>query len=121
MRPSSIPFHLKATITGEGDPDSKTLVEIYWVSEKKWRRTIQSEDFSQTLVVNGDKVSEEDSEDYSPIGLQTLVTAMVDPKPILDAWRPGDRALTKANGASRESGEGVLCKWDLRKEQLRII
>jgi hypothetical protein len=105
IAPGSTPFHLKATITEMGDPDPKTLVEIYWVSEKKWRRTIQSEDFSQTLVVNGGKVSEEDSEDYFPIGLQTLVTAMVDPKPILDAWHPGDRVLTKANGASRESGE----------------
>ncbi|MGB9121936.1 MAG: hypothetical protein WCE73_15035 [Candidatus Angelobacter sp.] len=105
IAPGSIPFHLKATITEEGDPNSKAVVEMYWVSEKKWRRTIQSEDFSQTLIVNGDKVSEEDSEDYFPIGLQTLVTAMVDPKPILDAWRPGDAVRTKANGASSESGE----------------
>jgi hypothetical protein len=105
IAPGSTPFHLKATITEKGDPDSKAVVEMYWVSEKKWRRTIQSEDFSQTLIVNGDKVSEEDSEDYFPIGLQTLVTAMVDPKPILDAWRPGDMVRTKANGASRESGE----------------
>ena len=105
IAPGSIPFHLKATITEKGDPNSKTLVEIYWMDEKKWRRTIQSEDFSQTLIVNGDKVSEENSEGYFPVGLQTLVTAMVDPKPILDAWRPGDVVLTKANGASRESGE----------------
>ena len=113
IEPGNTPFHLKATITEKGDPDSKTLVEIYWVDEKKWRRTIQSDDFSQTLIVNGDKVSEENSEDYFPIGLQTLITAMVDPRPILNAWRPGDIALTKANGASRESGEvcypGGMC------------
>ena len=113
IAPGSVPFHLKATITERGDPDYKVLVELYWVNEKKWRRTIQSEDFSQTLIVNAGKVFEEDSDDYFPIGVQTLVTAMVDPKPILDAWRPGDRALTKANGASRESGEvcypGGIC------------
>ena len=107
IAPGSTAFHMKAIITEKGDTDSKTLVEIFWVSEKKWRRNIQSEAFSQTLVVNGDKVSEEDSEDYFPIGLQTLVTAMVDPKPILEAWRPGDVVLTKANGASQESG--VVC------------
>src|ERR1700749_3280644 len=113
IEPGNTPFHLKATITEKGDPDSKTLVEIYWADEKKWRRTIQSDDFSQTLIVNGDKVSEDNSEDYFTIGLQTLITAMVDPSPILNAWRPGDIVLTKANGASRESGEvcypGGMC------------
>jgi hypothetical protein len=104
IAPGSTPFHLKATITEKGDPAYKALVEVYWSNGKKWRRTIQSEDFSQTLVINGDKASEEDSDDYFPIGLQTLITAILDPKPILDAWRPGDMALTKANGASQESG-----------------
>jgi hypothetical protein len=32
---------------------------------------------------------------------------MVDPKPVLNALRPGDRLMTKANGASKESG--VVC------------
>jgi hypothetical protein len=107
IAPGSTPFHLKAAITERGDPDFKANIEINWINEKKWRRTIQSQDFSQTLIVNGDEVSEENSENYFPVGLQTLVAAMVDPKPILDAWRPGDMALTKANGASQESG--VLC------------
>ena len=81
---------------------------MYWVAPNKWRRTIESDDFSQTLVVNGDNAHEEDSRDYFPLGLQTLVTAMVDPQPILDAHRPGDRLQTKANGASSESGSLIF-------------
>src|SRR5215472_959977 len=103
--PGSAPFHLKAMITEQGDPETKALIEIYWADDHKWRRTITSDDFSQTLIVNGDKVFEEDSDNYFPPGLQTLITAMLDPKPILDAWRQGSTALTKENGASRESGE----------------
>ncbi len=42
-------------------PDSSyhAQVEEYWVSPTKWKRTIESPHFSQTLVVNGDAVSEQ--------------------------------------------------------------
>jgi len=100
----NVSFHLKAVITEGHDPTAIGHVEIFWAAPDKWRRTIQSEDFSQTLVVNGDSVFEDDSTPYFPLGLQTLVTAMVDPKPILEAVRPGDRVMTKANGSANESG-----------------
>jgi len=99
------PFYLQATITERGDPTEHIEVEMSWVSPSKWRRTIQSAEFSQTLIVNGDKVFEEDSNDYLPLGIQTLVTAMVDPLPILSAVGTGDQVMTKANGASDESGK----------------
>jgi hypothetical protein len=67
-------------------------------------RTIRSQDFSQTLIANGDKVFEQDSDDYFPLGLQTLATALVDPQLILDSWRPGDQLMTKADGSADESG-----------------
>ncbi|MFZ3339747.1 MAG: energy transducer TonB [Terriglobales bacterium] len=106
--PGSRPFHLKAEITERGDPDSKTDVEIFWMAPDKWRRTIRSKtEFSQTLIVNGDQVFEQDSDDYFPLWSRTLVTAMVDPKVVLDAVRPGDRLQTKANGMADESGR--LC------------
>lgn len=107
IAPGSSPFHLKATVTEGRDSTPVAHVEIFWAAPDKWRRTIQSEDFSQTLVVNGDKVFEEDSKPYFPLGLQTLVTAMVDPRPILEAVRPGDRVMTKANGLANESGVRV--------------
>ena len=100
----SVPFHLKATITEGHDLSPVAKVEIYWVAADQWRRTIESSKFSQILIVDGVKVFEQDSDSYFPLGLETLVTAMVDPKPLLDAYRPDNRLLTKANGASSESG-----------------
>ena len=102
--PGGTPFLLQAVITERGDPSEHVEVEISWVAPDKWKRTIRSQEFSQTLIVNGDKVFEQDSADYFPVGIQTLATAMVDSRPILAAVRPGDRVLTKANGASDESG-----------------
>jgi hypothetical protein len=101
------PFQLKATFTEGNDPNPVGQVEILWVAPDKWRRKLDADKFSQTLIVNGDKVFEQDSDDYFPVGLNALVTAMVDPKPILDAHRPEDRLTTKANGQSFESG--VIC------------
>jgi hypothetical protein len=103
--PGDAPFYLQAVITERADPSERIDVEMSWVSPDKWCRTIHSQEFSQTLIVNGDKVLEQDSDDYFPLGIQTLVTAMVDPKPILNAVRPSDRVMTKANGTSDESGK----------------
>jgi hypothetical protein len=107
--PGNPPFHLKATITERGDPTSKSEVEIFWIAPDKWRRTIESKtEFSQTLIVNGDKVFEHDSDDYFPLWSQTLVTALIDPKPVLDALMPGDRLVTVANGGADPSGKVCL-------------
>lgn len=110
--PGNPAFQLKATITEGRDPDPVGHVEIVWLAPRKWRRTIESRDFSQTLVANGSKVFEQDSDDYFPIELRTLATAMVDPQPILEAHRPGDQLLTKANRRSDESG--MICFSDAR-------
>jgi hypothetical protein len=105
--PGATPFYLQATITKRGDPSEHIEVEMSWISPTKWRRTIHSAEFSQTVIVNGDKVFEEDSDDYFPLGVHTLVTAMVDPVPVVGAIRMGDQVMTKANGASDESGKCV--------------
>jgi hypothetical protein len=102
---NAVPFHLKATITEGRERDTVGHVEMIWLAPNKWRRTIEAEDFSQTLVVNGGNVYEKDSEDYIPLSLDVLVSAMVDPRPVLVAHRPGDILLTKANGSSDESGK----------------
>jgi hypothetical protein len=100
----STPFYLQAVITERSDPNEHVDIEMSWLALHKWRRTIRSQEFSQTLIVNGEKVFEQDSDDYFPLGIQVLATAMVDPRPILDALRPGDPVRTKANGLSDESG-----------------
>lgn len=106
IAPGSRPFHLKAYISeGRDAPDS--FIEMYWQAPDRWRRIVQSSQFEQTLVVNGDKVFEQDSPMYMPPELDTLLTAMLNPQSILDALQPGDQVRTKANGASFESG--VTC------------
>jgi hypothetical protein len=102
--PGSIPFHLKAVGTEGREQSPYGQIEMFWMAPDKFRRVIQSDDFNQTLIVNGTTTFEEDSSDYFPLQLHTLVTAMLDPQPILDAIRPGDLVLTKANGAVNESG-----------------
>jgi hypothetical protein len=79
--PGSAPFHLKAAIVETTNPRSEyhAQIEEYWVSPEKWRRTIESPSFSQTMVVNGDKVLEKDTGDYFPWWLNDFVTAIFDP------------------------------------------
>src|ERR1051326_1183233 len=84
--PGGVPFHLKAHIanTGTPKPEYSADVEEYWVSPEKWRRTVQSSGFSQTLIANGDKVSEKLTGDDYPFWLHDLVTALFDPLPMAD-------------------------------------
>jgi outer membrane biosynthesis protein TonB len=83
--PGSSPFHLKAAIADANGthPEYQAELEEYWVAPNKWRRAIHSAEFSQTVIVNGDKVSEQDSADYYPFWLHNLVTAVFDPLPML--------------------------------------
>ncbi len=103
----STPFHLKAEITEDQDQIPKATVEMFWLDAMHWRRAISSGEFSQTLIVNGDKVSEQDSTNYFPLDLWSISTAMVDPAPILAKLGSADQVRTKANGLSSESG--VTC------------
>ena len=59
--PGGTPFYLKATITDKNDPKSEFngTVDEYWLSPTKWRRVVKLRDFSQTRIVNGDQVYEE--------------------------------------------------------------
>lgn len=84
--PGAAPFHLKARIaaTGAARPEYTAEVEEYWVSPDKWRRTVRSAGFSQTLIINGDKAAEKLTGDYYPFWLHDLVTALFDPLPMAD-------------------------------------
>jgi hypothetical protein len=83
--PGSMPFHLRAEIVEKTNPASEyqAKVEEYWVSPEKWKRTIESPAFSQTMIINGDKFLEKDTGDYFPWWLNDLVSAMFDPLPTL--------------------------------------
>jgi hypothetical protein len=80
--PGSRPFHLRANVVEMTNPDNKGFeaeIEEFWVAPDKWRRIVKSADFSETLVVNGEKTREEISGEYYPNWLRTIVNAIFDP------------------------------------------
>lgn len=81
--PGGRPFYLKATITDKDDANSEFngTVEEYWMSPTKWRRVIKLRDFSQTRIVNGDQVYEDNNGDYFPLNDELLADEIVDPLP----------------------------------------
>src|ERR1700684_3485257 len=60
--PGSVPFHLTVEGAEKDSPEShlKAHSELDWVSPTKWRRSTKSDDFTQLVIVNGDKVLEQD-------------------------------------------------------------
>jgi len=80
--PGSHPFVLKAKVLEITNPANATYqaeIEEYWMAPDKWRRVVKASGFSETLVVNGDKTSEQITGDYYPNWLRTIVAAMFDP------------------------------------------
>lgn len=80
--PGSHPFVLKAKVievTNPSNLDYHAEIEEYWVAPDKWRRMVKTSSFSETLVVNGDKTSEQITGDYYPNWLRTLVAAIFEP------------------------------------------
>lgn len=78
----SQPFHLKAETVEATNLENdryKATIEEYWMSPGKWRRTVKTEDFSQTLIINGTDTREEMTGEYYPNWLQTMVTALFNP------------------------------------------
>jgi hypothetical protein len=108
--PGGKPFHLRAEILEphERDSDFRATIEEYWISPTKWKRTISSPDFSQTLVVDGDSVSETDTGDYFPFWLNSLVMAMVDPLPMLDSLKQSQSQIPKPRGGANSTTCGDL-------------
>lgn len=103
--PESKPFHLKAEIIEVTKPPSEYQgkVEEYWVSTEKWRRTIETPGFSQTLIVNGSQVSESDTGDYFPWWLNDLVTAMMNPLPMIEELKQINSQITKPQGPEKSN------------------
>lgn len=81
--PGSSPFHLRAVIAQEGKKESEYTAEIeeIWEAPGKWRLTIKSYAFNQTVIVNGDARFEQNTGDYYPFWLRDLVTAIFDMVP----------------------------------------
>jgi|HubBroStandDraft_2_1064218.scaffolds.fasta_scaffold60733_1 hypothetical protein len=81
--PGSAPFHLRAV----SEPANSFIapyraeIEEYWISPEKWKRTIRSVDFEQTVIVNGDLRFEQDSTDYFPKWLNDISNALFEVVP----------------------------------------
>jgi TonB family protein len=103
--PGSKPFHLKAEIVETTNPisDYQAKIEEYWVSPEKWRRSIESPGFSQTLIVNEGEVSEKDTGDYFPWWLNNLVTAMTDPLPMAEQLKQIHSQIAKPRGSENSN------------------
>jgi len=103
--PGSRPFHLQAIVRETNDPNSdhQAKIEEYWVSPTKWKRSVESQQFSQTLVVNGDAVSEQDRGDYFPYWLKNFVTALIDPLPMLSALKQSNGLIRKPQGSEQST------------------
>src|SRR5215467_486000 len=103
--PGSSPFHLKAVVVETTNPASeyKAEIEEYWISPEKWRRTISSPGFSQTLIANGDKTLEQNKGDYFPWWLNDLVTAIFDPVPMIDQLKKVNSQMQKPSGSEHST------------------
>jgi len=99
------PFHMKLHLFESTDPsaesDYRAQIEEYWVSPGQWRRSIDSPDFKQTVIVNGDQVSEQNTGDYYPLWLRSFIIGIFDPIPDADQWNKLGAKITQitlANG-----------------------
>ena len=109
--PGSQPFHLKFSIAETSNPQSARHAEIEesWLSPTKYRRTIQSPDFSQTLIVNGDAVSEINTGSYYPYWLSEFINAAFDPVPFAAGLKQ-----INARGTAAPSGKNDTACGDVQ-------
>lgn len=80
--PGSPPFHLRATVfeaTNRDNDNYKADIEEDWAAPDKWRRTVKTAKFSETLTTKGQKVRAQIDGDYYPHWLRTLADAIFDP------------------------------------------
>jgi len=101
---NAVPFHLKVHLFESTNPPSPYHAEIeeYWVSPQQWRRSIDSPEFKQTLIVNNGQVSEQDTGDYYPLWLKNFITGIFDPVPNAEQWNKLD---TKINQITLPNGQ----------------
>lgn len=124
-QPGAAPFHLRATSAPaySHGMDYTAEIEEYWVSPDKWRRTIRSRGFEQTVIVNGKLRFEQNSSDYYPKWLDDIVTALFEVVPAgtiqqVTTLVPGPFSIGTAGGGTNynpNSSDGtVTVSWGSR-------
>jgi TonB family protein len=106
----ALQFHLKASIDDpmNSSSDYSAKIDEIWAGPKQWRRTIDSKGFKQTLIVNGDQVSEKNDGDYYPLWLQNFIRAIFEPVPNVTQWESQDARLTQTTLANGERMNGCV-------------
>lgn len=109
----SPPFHLDAKVfegTNRDNDNYNAEIEEDWAAPDKWRRTVKSEKFSETLIMSAGKVSDQITGDYYPLWLRTLVDAIFDPgAPLqgLDMTKSSDNPILGGTQTCRRFGYRV--------------
>ncbi len=106
----ALQFHLKASVEDPMNPSSDYRAEIdeIWAGPKRWRRTIDSKGFQQTIIVNGDQVSEKNAGDYYPLWMQNFIRAIFEPVPNVQQWESLDAKLTQTTLPNGERMNGCV-------------
>jgi TonB family protein len=101
------PFHLKVHLFESTNPPSPYRAEIeeYWVSPRQWRRSIDTPEFKQTLIVSGDQLTEQNTGDYYPLWLKSFITGIFDPVPNADQWNKLDARISQITLASGQHSD----------------
>lgn len=109
--PGAVPFHVQANISDEKTHDAQwnATVELWWQSPTVWRRQVNSKTFTQTLIVNGDKVEERDLGSAFPELLRNLTVELVDTVPRFDQLAALHQTVEKPDGAPGQ----IRAKWEI--------
>jgi hypothetical protein len=79
--PGAPPFHAILEISSEASSATEHhgRIEVFWADPTSYYLKLETPEFGQTLIVNGDKVQESDRGDFYPGWVQDFVAALLDP------------------------------------------
>jgi hypothetical protein len=79
--PGAPPFHAILEISSEASSATEHhgRIEVFWADQASYYLKLETPEFGQTLIVNGDKVQESDRGDFFPGWVRDFVAALLDP------------------------------------------
>lgn len=80
------PFHAVLKMGDKRSPYSGQI-ELWWQANNKYKTIITSPAFSQTRIVNGANVMEANTGDYYPRWIETFISAILNPLPMIDKFK----------------------------------
>lgn len=77
------PFHALLDISHAGDTDHSGQVEIWWVTPTNYHVRLSAPAFTQSKIVNSERMEEIDTGTFLPRWLETFERALLDPVPAI--------------------------------------